>query len=89
MLEAVSPLYHFDLVQSPVQIHYGTEDGQEASGTPPEWSLKMYEAFTAAGVDAQIFAYQGEGHSFIGDPWFQFMAKTQLFFDEYVKNPPP
>jgi dipeptidyl aminopeptidase/acylaminoacyl peptidase len=85
ILEAVSPLYHFDLVTAPVQIAYGTEDGREASGTPPEWSRKMYDAFVDAGVEATIIAYNGEGHSFIGDPWFQFMAKTQLFFDKHVK----
>lgn len=45
----------------------------------------MYGAFVDAGVETSIIAYNGEGHSFIGDPWFQFMAKTQLFFDEYVK----
>ncbi|MFN8433729.1 MAG: alpha/beta fold hydrolase [Anaerolineales bacterium] len=85
MLQAVSPLYHFDLVQAPVHIAYGTEDGKTSAGTPPEWSKKMYAAFTEAGVNAEIFGYQGEEHSFIGDPWFVFMAKTQLFFDEYVK----
>lgn len=85
MLEAVSPLYHFDKVKGPVQIAYGTEDGKTSAGTPPEWSLKMYDAFIEAGVDAEIFGYQGEEHSFIGDPWFVFMAKTQLFFDKHVK----
>jgi dienelactone hydrolase len=85
MLEAVSPLYHFDLVKAPVQIAYGTEDGKTSAGTPPEWSQKMYEAFVEADVDAEIFGYQGEEHSFIGDPWFVFMAKTQLFFDKHVK----
>jgi len=85
MLEAVSPLYHFDFVTAPVQIVYGTEDGKTSAGTPPEWSKKMYEAFIEAGVDAEIFGYQGEEHSFIGDPWFVFMAKTQLFFDKHVK----
>ena len=85
MLEAVSPLYHFDLVTAPVQIHYGTEDGKTSAGTPPEWSQKMYEAMTEEGVDAELIAYQGEEHSFIGDPWFQFMAKTQVFFDRHVK----
>jgi dipeptidyl aminopeptidase/acylaminoacyl peptidase len=85
MLEAVSPLYHFDLVKAPVQVVYGTEDGKTSAGTPPEWSQKMYQAFVDAGVDAEIFGYHGEEHSFIGDPWFVFMAKTQLFFDEHVK----
>ena len=87
MLEAVSPIYHFDLVRAPVQVVYGTEDGKTSNGTPPEWSQKMYDAFIDAGVDAEIFGYQGEGHSFIGDPWFVFMGKTQLFFDKYVKEP--
>jgi hypothetical protein len=45
----------------------------------------MYQAFVDAGVDAEIFGYQGEEHSFIGDPWFVFMGKTQLFFDKHVK----
>lgn len=86
MLKAVSPLYHFDKVTAPVQIYYGTEDGKTSAGTPPEWSTKMYDAFIEAGVDAEIIAYKGEEHSFIGDPWFQFMAKTQLFFDKHVKS---
>ncbi len=85
MLEAVSPIYHFENVTAPVQVVYGTEDGKTSAGTPPEWSQKMYEAFVNAEVDAEIFGYEGEEHSFIGDPWFVFMAKTQLFFDKYVK----
>jgi dipeptidyl aminopeptidase/acylaminoacyl peptidase len=85
MLEAVSPLYHFDLVSAPVQVVYGTEDGKTSAGTPPEWSQKLYSAFVDAGVSAEIFGYQGEEHSFIGDPWFVFMGKTQLFFDKHVK----
>lgn len=85
MLEAVSPLYHFDFVAAPVQVVYGTEDGKTSAGTPPEWSQKMYQAFVDAGVDTEIFGYQGEEHSFIGDPWFVFMGKAQLFFDKHVK----
>ena len=86
MLEAVSPLYHFDLVNAPIQIDYGTEDGLVSSGTPPEWSKKMYEGFIDADKDAQIFAYEGEKHSFIGDPWFVFMARSAQFFDKYVRK---
>ncbi|MFN8382200.1 MAG: acetylxylan esterase [Anaerolineales bacterium] len=85
MLQAVSPLYHLKNVTAPVQIVYGTEDGKVSSGTPPEWSIKMYEGFIEAGKDAELFAHQGEKHSFIGEPWFVFMARTQLFFDKYVK----
>lgn len=85
MLEAVSPLYHFDQVDIPVQIHYGTEDGKTSAGTPPEWSQKMYEALIEAGVDAKIYSYSGEEHSFIGTPWYEFMGRVQLFFDKNLK----
>ena len=85
MLEAVSPLYHLELVNAPVQIYYGKEDGLVLSGTPPEWSTKMYEGFIDAGKDAKIFSYEGEKHSFIGDPWFVFMANSAQFFDKYVR----
>lgn len=86
MLEAVSPLYHLDQVTTPVQIVYGTEDGKVISGTPPEWSTKMYTAFIEAGLEAKLFAYEGEKHSFIGDPWFVFMANSQRFFDRHLKQ---
>jgi len=85
MLEAVSPLYHFDLVTAPVQIVYGTEDGKTSAGTPPEWSKKMYEGFVEAGKDAQLFAHAGEEHSFHDDEWYAFMQRTSQFFDAYVK----
>lgn len=85
MLEAVSPLYHFDLVNAPVQINYGTEDGKTSAGTPPEWSKKMYKAFIEAGKDAQLFGYDGEEHSFRDDEWFAFMERSAQFFDTYVK----
>lgn len=86
MLEAVSPLYHLNLITAPVQIDYGTKDGLVSSGTPPEWSRKMFAGFIEAGRQAQIFAFEGEKHSFIGDPWFVFMARSAQFFDKYVRS---
>ncbi len=86
MLEAVSPLYHFDLVDAPVQINYGTEDGKVSAGTPPEWSKKIYEVLIDAGKDAQLFGYDGEEHSFHDDEWFAFMERSAQFFDKYVRG---
>jgi dipeptidyl aminopeptidase/acylaminoacyl peptidase len=85
MLETVSPLYHFDFVKIPVQINYGADDGKVSSGTPPEWSKKMYKAFIESGVDAQLFGFDGEKHSFHDDAWFAFMERSAQFFDKYVK----
>ena len=85
ILKAVSPLYHLDNVTAPVQINYGTKDGQTFAGTPPDWSKKMFDGFIEANKVAQIFAQEGEGHSFIGEPWFVFMLRSLKFFDKYVK----
>ena len=85
-LRAISPIFHLDLVTAPVQIHYGSRDGKEFAGTPPEWSRKLYQAFLEAGKPAKLFAYEGERHSFIGDAWFNFMEECVRFFDENVKN---
>lgn len=85
ILKAVSPLYHLENVSAPVQIHYGTDDGQVLSGTPPEWSIKIHAELVKAGKDAQIFAYPQEGHSFSPKEWFPFMQRAGLFFDKHLK----
>ncbi len=85
-LREISPYYHLDAVSVPVQIHYGTEDGKYLSGTPPQWSVKLTQGLRDAGKQAELYQYAGEGHSFIGQPWFDFMGRTLRFFDQYVKN---
>ena len=85
LLRQVAALHYLEDVSAPVQINYGTEDGQVFSGTPPEWSQKAYQGFIDAGKQAELFAYEGEGHSFIGDQWWAFMERSAHFFDEYVK----
>ena len=85
-LREISPFYHLDHVDVPIQIHYGTEDGKYLSGTPPQWSVKLTQGLRDAGKQAELYQYEGEGHSFIGQPWFDFMGRTLMFFDKYVKN---
>jgi len=85
-LKEISPFYHLDLINAPVQIHYGTEDGKFISGTPSQWSVKLTQGLRDAGKQVELLQYEGEGHSFIGQPWFDFMARTLRFFDKYVKN---
>lgn len=88
-LKKVSPINYLGSITTPIQINYGTEDGKELSGTPPEWSRNLYDAFMAADrQNVEIFAYDGQGHSFKEDAWFAFMERTSRFFDEYVKNAP-
>ena len=85
LLRQVAAIHSLDDVSAPVQINYGTEDGQVFSGTPPEWSKKAYQGFIDAGKQAELFAYEGEGHSFLADQWFAFMERSAKFFDKYVK----
>jgi uncharacterized protein len=85
-LKELSPFYHLDSIHIPIQIHYGTEDGKYLSGTPPQWSVKLTQGLRDAGKQVELMQYEGEGHSFIGQPWFDFMARTLRFFDTYVKN---
>ena len=84
-MKEISPFYHLEYVSAPVQIHYGTQDGKYYSGTPPQWSVKLTQALRDAGKQAELYQYEGEGHSFIGQPWFDFMGRTLRFFNEYVK----
>jgi len=85
ILKEISPFYHLDALTAPVQIHYGTEDGKFISGTPPEWSVKLTQALRDAGKEAEMYQYAGEGHSFIGQPWFDFMTRALRFFDKHLK----
>ena len=86
LMKSVSPIYHLESISAPIQIHYGSNDGLVYSGTPPEWSIKLDQALRDAGKDVELFRYEGEGHSFVGQPWFDFMIRVVDFFDEYVKS---
>ena len=86
LMQQVSPIFHLQNITAPIQIHYGTEDGLAYSGTPPEWSKKLYESLRGVNKDVELLAYEGEGHSFRPDPWFAFMGRVGRFFDEHVRN---
>jgi len=85
MMTRVSPIFHLDQVNAPIQIHYGTLDGLVYSGTPPEWSLKLTQALRDVDKEVDLYQYEGEGHSFVGQPWFDFMERVLRFFNEHLK----
>jgi uncharacterized protein len=88
-LKKIAPFYHLDSVNIPIQIHYGTQDGKYLNGTPPQWSVKLTQGLRDAGKQVELLQYEGESHSFIGQPWFDFMGRTLRFFDKYVKSGNP
>ena len=85
-LKQISPIYYLNNIDVPLQIHYGADDGLVLSGTPPQWSAKLTQALRDSGKYVEMYQYEGEGHSFIGQPWFDFMIRVLRFFDKYVKN---
>jgi dipeptidyl aminopeptidase/acylaminoacyl peptidase len=85
MLRKVSSINYLANIKIPIQIGYGTDDGRYSNGTPPEWSKNLYAALIGAGVQAELFAYEGETHSFVGNEWVAFMERSSHFFDLHVK----
>ena len=47
--------------------------------------MKLTQALRDAGREAEMYQYEGEGHSFIGEPWFVFMGRVLRFFDRTLK----
>jgi len=85
-LKRIAPFYNLGYVDVPIQIHYGTDDGQYISGTPPEWSVKLTQSLRDAGKQVELYQYEGEGHSFIGQPWFDFMNRVLWFYNQKVRQ---
>ena len=85
-LQKIAPFYNLKYVDVPIQIHYGTDDGRHINGTPPVWSIKLTQGLRDAGKQVELYQYEGEQHSFIGQPWFDFMNRVLWFFDRHVKN---
>ena len=85
-LQKIAPIHQLGRVDAPVQIHIGTADGDTLGSTPPEWSYKLSQALANAGKPVELFTYEGERHSFVGDQWLIFMNRAVTFFDEHVKN---
>lgn len=70
---------YFDRVAVPIQIHHGTDD----ESVPIAWSEETLAALEAAGKDATLFTYEGEGHSF-GAAYVPAMRRTVRFFEEHL-----
>lgn len=81
-LKWTSPIYYFDFVTAPVQIHQGAAD----TVTPPRWAEAIRGALAAAGKEVEYYTYEGQGHAFQGESWTLFMERVTVFFDRYLKR---
>lgn len=84
-MREIAPIYFLDSVSVPIQIHIGSADGDYIGSTPPEWSYKLNQALIEAGKDVELFVYENERHSFVGDAWLSFMNRAVEFFDAHLK----
>jgi len=80
-LRLTSPIYYFDFVTTPVQVHQGSAD----TSTPPHWAAAIRDALQAAGKDVEYFDYPGQGHALEGEHWDLFMQRISDFFDLTLK----
>ena len=80
-LRLTSPIYYFDFVTAPVQIHQGTAD----TSTPPHWAEAIRDALQAAGKDVDYFDYPGQGHALQGEHWDLFMQRVADLFEVTLK----
>jgi dipeptidyl aminopeptidase/acylaminoacyl peptidase len=76
----LSPYYHLDLLQAPVQFHHGTADP-----VPPEWSTVPHERLLELGKQSELFLYPGGGHALQGVDKALYLERTVAFFDAFVK----
>jgi dipeptidyl aminopeptidase/acylaminoacyl peptidase len=80
-LRRVSPIYHLDRIQAPMQIHSGAADGDLLPYTPPAWAAKLATALDEAEKEVAFFNYEGEGHYFGDESWRLMMERSLDFFD--------
>ena len=87
-LRQVAPFYHLEKVNTPLQIHIGTADGQALLETPSEWSAKLAESLQIANRDVAYFTYEGQGHFFTGESWNSMLDRALLLFEKQLKTVP-
>lgn len=81
-LQRTSPIYHFDLVLCPVQIHQGAADDV----TPPRLAEAIRDALLVADKEVEYFAYEGQGHAIEGQAWTLFMERVTAFYDRHLRR---
>jgi uncharacterized protein len=79
--DIISPYNYLDRIRMPVQIHHGTVDAV----LPVDWSIDLSAQLAAHGVTVEYYEYPRGEHTLVGEDYRTMMARTQAFFDLYVK----
>jgi uncharacterized protein len=72
----LSPYYHLEYLQAPVQWHHGTNDP-----VWPEWSIVPHERLIALGKQSELFLYEGGKHALTGAQKELYLQRTYAFFE--------
>jgi uncharacterized protein len=68
-------------LSGPLQLHHDTGDTE----VPFQFSQTLYDAATAAGKTAELYAYPGDDHN-LANSFRLAMSRTIAYFDKYLKN---
>lgn len=79
MLEAISPVYHLDRLQTPISIHHSVDD----QTVPYVWSEQLCADLQAIAYPVECFTYEGVPHTFRGYADTLFMERMIEFFRRY------
>lgn len=80
LYQRLSPLPYLDLVQAPVQIHWGSND----EIVPYKWPGDLLAGLQAAGKQVEYFEYSGQPHSFQGPSNQLYLRRIAEFYQQYV-----
>jgi dipeptidyl aminopeptidase/acylaminoacyl peptidase len=79
MLQAISPSYHLDRIQTAVSIHHSEVD----ETVPVAWSNELCEQLQSMGHEVECFTYYAVPHTFHGGADELFIERTINFFDRH------
>jgi dipeptidyl aminopeptidase/acylaminoacyl peptidase len=75
-IERISPVYYYEDITSPIQLHHGTAD----QTVPVAWAQETCDALTIARVQVECIYYPDEDHTFRSRVIDQFEASVLQFY---------
>jgi dipeptidyl aminopeptidase/acylaminoacyl peptidase len=79
--DSISANSHLSELSGPLQLHHGTAD----TSVPYEFSELLYQQLQQAGVESELYLYEGADHN-LSEPFSTAMLRTIEFFNRYVKG---
>lgn len=79
VIRAVSPIYHLDRINTPIEIHHGGADDV----VPPSWSDDLCQRLRLLNHPVECFSYTGQPHTFRGQGEELFMQRVVDFFNRH------